>query len=343
MSDRTAQTLAAQATQVLPVPAINVCERARWAFLVGAPRCGTTSFSRYLADHEDVCFSDPKETHFFAMSDMRSLSDDELQLKIERDYLARFFPERGHSPVMAEGSVTYLFVPEHLDAIVRLWPDAQFIIGVRNPLTMVPSLHQRLCYIGDETERDFAHAWALVPERREGRSIPRSCAVPRWLDYWDAGMLGKYVSQFIDRFGRDRCFVYIFDDFVSDPASVYRDVLKFLGLPDDARHDYPTHRDGRDYKIGWLQRTVMGPPRGLLMLAGVGYRRVLATGPEKKLGVVGRAALAAREKILAWNMAPAPRVHIEQELRSEMIAMFRDDVARLGELLDRDLSHWLDG
>ena len=36
-------------------------------FLVGAPRCGTTSLSRYLAANPQVCFSRPKEPHYFAL------------------------------------------------------------------------------------------------------------------------------------------------------------------------------------------------------------------------------------------------------------------------------------
>jgi len=328
--------------QVLPTSAIDVCDDARWAFIVGAPRCGTTSLSRYLASHPDVCFSRPKESHYFAQADLRGLSDRTLRLRVQREYLARFFSQPRSSPVLAEGSVTYIYVPEQVEPILRLWPQAKFVIGVRSPFTMLPSLHRRLCYIGDETERDFSRAWNLVPERREGRSIPRSCVAPRWLDYWEAGRLGKYVEQFLDTVGRDRCFVYLFDDFISDPARVYRKLLTFLDLPDDGRLDYPAHRDSRDYKIGWLQRAVMRPPQSLLMLASKGYRRVLSAGPEPELGRIGKAALAARERILAWNMAPAPAIRIEPEIRSQMTAMFKDDITRLGELLDRDLSPWLD-
>ena len=46
-------------------------ETSRWAFIVGAPRCGTTAMSEYLREHPDVCFSTPKETHYFLMHDLR--------------------------------------------------------------------------------------------------------------------------------------------------------------------------------------------------------------------------------------------------------------------------------
>ena len=102
---------------------------------------------------------------------------------------------------------------------------------------MVPSLHQRLFYNGDETERQFDRAWSLVPERREGRAIPRSCIDPRFLDYWEAGQLGKHLERFIATVGADRCHVSIFDDFKRDPGREYRRALEFLELPDDGRSE----------------------------------------------------------------------------------------------------------
>ena len=41
-------------------------ERKPIFFIVGAPRCGTTSLSRALQLHSQVCFSKPKEPHYFS-------------------------------------------------------------------------------------------------------------------------------------------------------------------------------------------------------------------------------------------------------------------------------------
>ena len=48
-------------------------------FIVGAPRCGTTSLSKYLKWHPQVRLSDPKETHFFT-----SIYPDHPELDIQR-------------------------------------------------------------------------------------------------------------------------------------------------------------------------------------------------------------------------------------------------------------------
>ena len=52
-------------------------------FLIGAPRCGTTSLSRYLADNPQVCFSRPKEPHYFSLlAPHASLDDLENRLPV---------------------------------------------------------------------------------------------------------------------------------------------------------------------------------------------------------------------------------------------------------------------
>ena len=68
--------------------------------------------------------------------------------------------------MLVEGSTTYLYAAEQLEPILRLWPDARFIIALRDPMEMIPSLHQRLFFQGDESVRDFDRAWRLrIPPR----------------------------------------------------------------------------------------------------------------------------------------------------------------------------------
>jgi cytidylate kinase len=61
--------------------------------IVGAPRCGTTSLSRWLAEHPDVCFSEPKETHFFSWNDLRGLDKSKLAALVRHHYLDKYFAD----------------------------------------------------------------------------------------------------------------------------------------------------------------------------------------------------------------------------------------------------------
>jgi hypothetical protein len=54
-------------------------------FIVGAARCGTTTLSRCLKRHPQVCFSQPKEPHYFSQM-YGKISPENIQT----DYLEKF-------------------------------------------------------------------------------------------------------------------------------------------------------------------------------------------------------------------------------------------------------------
>jgi hypothetical protein len=317
----------------------------RFAAVVGAPRTGTTALSRFLRKHPSVCFAKVKEPHFFSQWDLTNLPEEELREAVGKEYLQRYFPHcRPDRTMLMEGSVTYLYAPEQMTPILKLWPDAQFVIGVRDPMEMVPSLHQRLLLLGDETEEDLEKAWDLVKERKHGRNIPKSCIEPRWLRYDEVGRLGSYVERFFDVVGRERCYVSVYDDLKANPAAAYREVLDFLGLPQVEAVDVSPKRTARGYRFGWLQRLLMRPP-GVTrkVMAGVDYRRRVEAVEKLrgKQSATLRMVERGRKALLKWNETDAPPVRISPRLRSEIAAHYRPDVDLLGRLIHRDLGHWL--
>lgn len=317
----------------------------RFACIVGAPRTGTTSLAKFLRTHPRVCFSKVKEPHFFSQWELTDCPDEELRQTVTDEYLGRYFPHSGDAgSLLMEGSVTYLYAAEQMRPILRLWPDAKFIIGLRDPMEMIPSLHQRLLFLGDETVEDFEQAWGLIDDRRRGQQVPRSCIEPRWLRYDEVGRLGEYVERFTSVVGRDRCFFVVYDDVKRDPATLYRRVQEFLGLPYQEPADLTPRRASRGYKFGWLQRLLMRPPlvtRNLM--AGTHYRRRIETLEKLRHGesTTMRAVERARKRLLQWNETDRPPVNLSPAIRGEIRSKYRDDVARLGLIIERDLSHWL--
>lgn len=316
----------------------------RFACIVGAPRCGTTTLARLLESHPDVSFSSVKEPHYFALFDLNDLGDEELKKTIANEYLGRFFANVDPaSTVMAEGSVSYLYAPERLLPLLRLWPDAKFIIALRDPLEQLPSFHQRLLYQGDENVTDFEQAWRLIDERRAGRKIPGSCLDPRQLQYDEVARFGKHVGHFFDVIGRDRCHVVLFDDLKADPEKAYHAMLAFLDLPPAPLPEDWNPRPRRGYKIAWLQRLLKRPPFAKSILAGEQFRKRVVAKPNKKPSKLAGAVMKARKSLLEWNRAPPPRVQLRPAFVREIRETLQDDVIKLSHLLGRDLSHWLRG
>jgi hypothetical protein len=317
----------------------------RFAFVVGAPRCGTTAIARFLAKHPEIAFSAVKEPHFFSQHDLRGLPAKELEQIVQDEYLERFFAGRGEgSRIGGDGSVSYLYTPEQMEAILRLWPESRFIVAVRDPLAMLPSLHQRLIYIGDETLCEFQDAWAATPERAAGRKIPRSCVDPRWLRYDEAGRLATYVERLFATVGRERCQVVVFDDLVTDPAGQGNRILDFLGLEAFDSVELKPARSSSGVRSPWLQRLLKRPPKPLRTLfAGKHYMRRVAEPAKaaKSDGAAVEAVMTVRKRLIKWNRIPAADIPVPLHVQQDIRARLRGEVDRLGELIGRDLSHWL--
>ncbi|QIK79081.1 sulfotransferase [Sphingomonas piscis] len=314
-----------------------------FAAVVGAPRCGTTAISRYIRAHPDVCFAKPKEPHFFILNDFHDVADNELRERVDRDYLDRFFGEcRDNASMLAEGSVSYLYAADKMDAILRIWPEAKFIISVRDPLQLLPSIHQRLLYQGDENVRDFDKAWRLTKVRAEGKKIPRSCLDPRLLRYDEVGRLGANVEAFFNAVGRERCLVVVYDDIAADADAVFEQVRLFLGLKPFVYQEERRRRESRGFRFGWLQRLLKRPPVVTrAVLAGEQFRRRVAKRPAKQPGAVARGLMSARKRLIALNQTAPPPPSMSDEVRSEIRALLSPDIDRLATLIGRDLSHWL--
>jgi hypothetical protein len=316
----------------------------RFAVVVGAPRCGTTTLSHFLKTHPAICAPFVKEPHFFAQNDLRGLSDAELRSKTEADYLDRFFahctPERR---VGTDASVSYLYTPEQMEPILRLWPDSRFVVAVRDPLEMLPSLHRRLIYIGDETLARFEDAWAAVPARTAGRRIPRSCVDPRWLRYDEAGRYGSYVERLFAAVGRERCLVVVFDDLSTDPRGQYRRLMEFLSLKPLDDIELQPQRQGYDVRFGWLQRFLKRPPRPMReFLAGQHYRqREKSLDGDSGEGAAIEKVFSVRKRLLRWNRRPSEERPLPIAVQHDIRNHLRDEVAKLGQLIGRDLGHWL--
>ena len=294
-------------------------------FLVGAPRCGTTMLSAALKAHPGISFSKPKETHFFLLAPP-GLEGAALRQR----YLALHHPSLGPEHLaLGDGSVSYLFAPEAIRRALDFDPRARFIVSVRNPLELLPSYHARMLYTLEEDRIDFATAWELQAARAAGRHVPRRCRDPRVLQYGALGRLGEHVERLFAVAGRERCLVLVFDDLVADPAAGYRQVLAFLGLPDDGQERFRRKAESRGFKSPFLQQFVMNPPAWSLPLIrfanGDAIRRM------KRL----------RRRIEKANRGPASRPEIPAGMRDTLRRTFADDVERLAGLIGRDLRHWL--
>jgi hypothetical protein len=291
--------------------------------IVGAPKCGTTSLASYLRAHPAIFMSAVKEPNYFCF-DAPGLRDMYDRPETYGRLFARARPEQ----LCGEASTAYLFSDEAVPAILEANPAAKIIAMVRNPLDMVVSHHSQKLYTLEENEPDFAKAWRLSPARAKGEMVGARCRAPKYLDYQSIGRLGEQVRRLKAVVPEQQLLIIVFDDLSADRLRVYRDTCQFLGVAPDERGALAIENARRKHRWPELARALKHLP-----------------GPIHRLKVHLRAKFPAPAKAVGrvvhrLNQRSAERASAGDSLRGEMIAAFSDDIALLGRLLDRDLSHW---
>ena len=292
-------------------------------FIVGAPKCGTTSLASYLRAHPGIFMSAVKEPNYFCF-DAPGLRDMYDRPEMYGRLFARARPEQ----LCGEASTAYLFSQAAVPAILEANPAAKIIVMVRNPLDMVVSHHGQKVYTLEENEPDLARAWRLSPARAKGEMVGPRCRAPRYLDYQSIGRLGEQVSRLKAVVPEHQLLVIVFDDLCADRRRVYRETCRFLGVPPDEQGPFAIENARRTHRWPNLARALKHLP-----------------GPIHRLKLHLRARFPAQAKAIGravhrLNRRAAERPALGESLRGEMIAAFKDDVALLGRLLDRDLGHW---
>ncbi len=220
-------------------------------FILGAPKCGTTSLATWLADHVDVIMSVPKEPHYFN-SDMKNRG-----VINETAYLKLFEGANAGSQAVGEASTWYLYSRDAVSAIERIYPNVKYIVMVRDAVSMAQSLYYHNIRHLHENAPTFEQAWELQEARKQGREIPSTCADPVFLQYRSACSLGKQLERLLFVVPRERVLVIELSELNADPKHQYQRVVGFLGLMDDGRDDFLRQNEARMARSVWLQRVLM--------------------------------------------------------------------------------------
>lgn len=279
-------------------------------FIVGAPKCGTTAWVRYLGDHPDVFFPAVKEPHYFCTDfpDWRGYSN-------EADYLS-LFASAGDARVVGEASVRYLHSTEAAQNISKFDPNAKILIFVRDQRDYLPSQHNQMLFNKDECIADFETAWRLSGKRSPSDTSPL-CREPKFLDYASAGEFSRHVERYFDAFPAEQIRVFHFDDWSRDPRKTYLEVLRFLGLPDDGRVDFPKVNEAAQRRTNWLWKLQRDPPRAARTIVQFVKR------------VTGLHTLGLAKAVSRLDSRKASVSRPNEALRNEIAAYYAADNARL--------------
>lgn len=298
-------------------------------FIAGALKAGTTALFEMLRMHPQIFMPDRKEPRFFATEMYyRDAPRPGGTPKTLDEYLA-WFEDASPEQRTGEASPSYLWSPGAARRIAEVQPAARIVAILREPASLLRSLHLEFVQIYVETEPDFRKAIALEQPRREGRHIPRHTYWPALLRYSDHVRYVEQLRRYYAVFPAEQILVLVYDDFRADNEGTLRRVLRFLEVDDSVplqvRDANPTvalrsqhvHEVLHAVSVGHgpVSRAIKGSikaitPRALRRGVWLGFeRRFLYTDP------------------------PAP----DESLMADLRRRFKPEVVALSEYLDRDL------
>jgi Sulfotransferase family len=303
-------------------------------FIVGPPKTGTTSLFEMLSGHPQIYMPEVKEPMFLA-SDMRPREGHEREPRelqyphTLEEYLALFSAARPGQRA-GEASTFYLWSHSAAERIAELQPDARIIAILREPASLLRSLHLMYLRWGVESEKDLRTAISLEAARREGGHIPHRSHRPQLLQYAEHVQYVEQLRRYHARLQPERVLALIYDDFRDDNEATVRRVLTFLGVDDAApievKNVNVTTRTVRSWR---LKRLLYSISRGQGPIARSTRASIKAlTTPQLRRG----AAKAIRRRAVTTE-PPPPDDRLAMELR----ARFKPEVVSLSEHLDRDL------
>lgn len=283
-------------------------------FIVGAPKAGTTSLYHYLCRHPDVFMSPIKEPNYFCYQDTRAqkLYHKEKGIGDWNKYVSLFQHNNGRKKAVGEASVAYLFYPQVPQRIHQKIPHARIIISLRNPVERALShyfMEYKLGYV------NVPLADVVFRRTRHRRSA-------LWYQqYVELGLYYEQVKRYLETFPPEQVKIFIYEEWIADLHAGLRELYEFLKLNPDY---FPDHNERHN--------TFSLPRNGLLRaLYGQKVLRRMA-----RLLMPEAAVLQIKKVILTSKQMP----EVGDDVRDELMRIYRDDIGRLETLLQKNLSCW---
>jgi len=292
--------------------------------VVGAAKSGTTALYYQLKGHPEIFCCPVKEPCYFSSQVLRlpqpGIGDErKLYVKTYADYCKLFEGAEGKKAIGEASADTIYFYEKTIPVIQQVLVDPRIIILLRNPV-----------------DRSFSAYLHLVRDNRETLSFEEGLAREEerirldWQCMWhykNRGMYYNQVKAFKTEFSR--VLICLYDDFKKEPQAVIKQVCQFLEVDPDFQ---PANTRSR-YNISGIPR--FRSLNNIFLMKNIVQRILRKVGSfvlTEDGWVKFRDSLRAKLYVKAV-MKPDTRAYLQQ--------VFREDILKLQDLLDRDLGGWL--
>jgi hypothetical protein len=297
--------------------------------IIGAAKSGTTSLWAYLRQHPQIFLSGNKEPNFFAFEGLKLppfVGPAEPKILYDRLYkysvtdlktYRHLFKNVSSEIAIGEASVRYLYFPQAAERIKKYIPDVKTIAILRNPIDRLYS-H----YLMIKAEYRLEPLKLAEALDREEERIKNNWGWD-W-HYVKVGMYYQQIKHYLDLFSREQVKIFLYEDFCSQPLEVVREICGYLGVDNKFVPNIANRRKEAYWpKIFAIDRLLNEPNP---------FRVVLEkTLPKKQFDKVIRYGM----RLNSASIPPMP-----DEIRDRLKKVFREDILKLQDLIQREIS-WL--
>ena len=291
--------------------------------IVGAAKSGTSSLHNYLNQHPEV-FMPSYNKEVMKVKEPRFLIKDLVQHRLHNgvwnwEEYKSLFNKVNDEISIGESTVLYLYYYKHaIDNIKKyLGENVKIIIMLRNPTDRAYSAFQHVSR-GLKEQNSFEEALKI----EKGRMDKESSLTPMVM-YKEMGLYHDMVRAYKENF--KNVHIIFYEDFRDDTEGEIKKIFKFLELSLSVNIDFVSRHNvgGKRWKNEKMKHVFIknNPLKFALKKA---IPKSLRKGVRDKL------ISASTDKV-------AP---MKENTRVKLNEFFKEDVKKLSDLLNRDLTHW---
>jgi hypothetical protein len=292
--------------------------------IFGAAKAGTTSLYKYVEQHPDVYMSSFKEPGFFAFEGEKpTFNGPGAQQWVDRwvvtdlsSYQSLFDDYQGQKAI-GEASPYYLYYSRAAERIHHYVPDMKLIAILRNPVDRAFSNYAWAVRDRAESIMDFAEALQLEESRIKDN----------WGPKWHYKLKGFYFAQlqpYFAKFQPEQIKICLYENFVADPIAIVQDIFAFLDLDATFVPDMSKKHNISQIPRNQMWHQFLDKPNPIKSLIKPFLPQQFRQNLKQN----------AKQKNLF-------KPELEPTIRYQLIAEYREDILKLQDLIQQDLSLWL--
>lgn len=270
-------------------------------FILGAAKSGTTFLYNTLVNHPDIFFPSEKKPSFLSSHFDKHINSTAKYFEL--------FDEVKNEKIIGEASPNYLSDPTSPRILKGLFPDAKFVVALRNPADRAYSLYVNLRRYGHESCDTFAKALLAENKRLKSQKFKENHQYFYHFLYFNSGLFGEQIKRYFDLFKPEQFHIITLNQLRNDFDETIKNTLTFLEV--DTNYILKAGDKHKGYDVRFLPLQI--------------FKRKLPRKYRKYLN-----------PLVSLNKTKTRP--IDPEIRATLMERYEDDLNLLYELTNIDLT-----